>query len=121
MEQESGILEKTVTKFLKHAFVKNGSIIPQHDEKGDFTGFSISSDESCDPTTAACPYCDGTNNVHSLKDTGIAVIAKENETGVTHEFEINGFRCTTCFNFWVMLISNKGRSISLGLKPAQVN
>jgi hypothetical protein len=121
MEQAISSLEETITLYLKHAFVKNGSIILRHDVRGEFAGFSISSDECCDPTTAVCPYCEGTNNVHSLKNTGIAVPAKDNETGVTHEFEINGFRCTTCFNFWVMLISNKGRSISLGLKPAQVN
>jgi hypothetical protein len=121
MEQEISILDKMVTLFLEHSFARNGSITHEHNEKGELTGFLISTDECCDLTTPVCPYCEGANNVHSHKDTGIAVIAKEHETGVSHELAFNGFRCTTCFNFWVMLISNKGDSISLGLKPTQVN
>ena len=115
MEQTVGFYRFMVTLLLQTGFVKNGSIRFQRDEKGRPTAYRIPEEAQCDSTAAVCPYCEGTDNIHLMKDTGRALVTTNAETGEVEEQEVNGFRCTTCFKLWVMFVSNKGRCTSIGV------
>jgi hypothetical protein len=108
-----------VEMFLNRIFVKDGCIIPQRDEKGGVNGLVISSKHS-DATAKVCPYCEGIDNILEVKKDDL-IIVEDLDKEVSHELTFYGYRCASCFRQWVMFISDKGESISLGLKPAQVN
>ena len=117
MEIDHDTFEAMMILYLLTAFARNGSITPTYDEHNSWTGFVIKSDEHCSLTKAECPYCQGNDNDHLVKDSGVGIAAKNMETTEENTLEINLLHCNTCFNFWMMLVSNTGETISLGSKP----
>ena len=120
MDQGIVMIDKMMKSFLKHAFIRNGSVTLTNDENGEVSNIVLASNGGCGLANTVCPYCGGTNNVHELNNTGFAIKAEE-PNKETDELEINGFRCVACAQSWLMLVSDKGHGFSLGLKATRAS
>ena len=121
MEPGIAMIDKLMKLYLRHAFIRNGSVTLQHDENGEATRITLASKDGGGLGNAVCPYCEGTNNAHEVKNTGLVVKAEGPHADEVMELEINGFRCASCSRTWLMLVSDKGRAFSLGFKAAQAS
>jgi len=121
MEKIGDFYTFMVTLLLQTGFVKKGGILPQYNELGVQTGYKISVEPKCDDTEMVCPYCGGSDNLHTLRDSGRAFESINPETGEVMEIEVNGYRCCMCARFWVMFVSNNGYCIQVGVNQSKTN